>query len=209
MLALDHLAISARTLAEGTAAIEAALGVPLAPGGQHPHMATHNRLLSLGPDLYLEVIATDPAQPRPAWPRWFDLDRFTGPPRLTNWICRCDDLDAALATAPPGTGTPVALARGDFRWRMAVPDTGILPYDNTFPALIEWQGDAHPAPRLPDLGVRLIGLEIAHPDADGLRRALEGRLTDPRLTDPRLTITAGPPALRARFSTPQGERHLA
>lgn len=203
MLTLDHLAISARTLDEGTAAVEAALGVPLAPGGQHPHMATHNRLLSLGPDLYLEVIAADPAQPRPAWPRWFDLDRFTGPPRLTNWICRCDDLDAALSVAPPGTGTPVALARGDFRWRMAVPDTGILPFDNTFPALIEWQGTAHPAPRLPDLGLRLIGLEITHPDADGLRRALAGRLTDPRLT-----ITAGPPALRARLSTPHGERQL-
>ena len=61
-------------------------------------MATHNRLLGLG-DLYLEVIAADPSAPRPAWPRWFDLDRFTGAPRLTNWICACDDLEAAVAAA--------------------------------------------------------------------------------------------------------------
>ena len=33
---------------------------PLESGGRHPHMGTHNRLLSLGPDLYLEVIAVDP-----------------------------------------------------------------------------------------------------------------------------------------------------
>ncbi len=204
MLTLDHFAVSARNLAEGVAHVETALGISLSAGGQHPHMATHNRLLSLGPDLYLEVIAPDPAQPRPAWPRWFDLDRFTGPPRLTNWICRCADLDAELALSPPGTGLPVALSRGDFRWRMAVPETGILPFDNAFPALIQWDGSAHPAPRLPDPGIRLTRLEIAHPQADALSAALQGRLTDPRLH-----ITPGAQAMRATFATPQGERHLA
>jgi len=203
MLALDHLAISSTTLDEGVAATEAALGLPLAPGGQHPHMATHNRLLSLGPDLYLEVIAADPSQSRPTWPRWFDLDRFTGPPRLTNWICRTDDLDAELALAPDGTGTPIALQRGDFRWRMAVPSTGILPFDNRFPALIQWEGSAHPAPRLPDHGARLTALHITHPDATALRKALA------RLSDPRVTLAQGSPALRATITTPQGDRVLA
>lgn len=203
MLALDHLAVSCLTLDEGTAAVEAALGVPLAGGGQHPHMATHNRLLSLGPDLYLEVIAPDPARPRPAWPRWFDLDRFTGGPRLTNWICRCTDLAAELALSPAGTGTPVALTRGDFSWQMAVPETGILPFDNAFPALIQWEGTAHPAPGLPDCGVRLAGLEILHPKGNALRDALRDRLPDVRVT-----ITEGPQAMRATFATPQGERHL-
>jgi hypothetical protein len=203
MLTLDHLAISATSLDEGVAAVETALGVTLAPGGQHPHMATHNRLLSLGPDLYLEVIAADPAQPRPAWPRWFDLDRLKGPPRLTNWICRCDDIAAELALSPPGTGTPIALSRGDFRWQMAVPATGILPFDNAFPALIQWEGTAHPAPRLPDHGIRLTRFEIAHPEALALRAALRNRLHDPRIH-----ITPGPQAMRATFATPHGDRHL-
>ena len=35
MLRLDHLAVSATTLDEGVAAVEAALGVPMAGGGQH------------------------------------------------------------------------------------------------------------------------------------------------------------------------------
>ncbi|WGV16467.1 VOC family protein [Fuscovulum ytuae] len=203
MLRLDHLAVSCLALEDGAGAVEAALGLPLAPGGQHAHMATHNRLLSLGPDLYLEVIAPDPAQTGPAWPRWFDLDRFTGPPRLTNWICATDDLDAALALAPEGTGTPVALARGDFRWRMAVPANGILPFDNRYPALIEWEGAAHPAPRLPDHGARLMRLEVAHPDAPALRAALAS------LNDPRVVVVAGPPALRAIIATPEGDRVLA
>lgn len=202
MLALDHIAISAETLDAGAAWVEMALGLPLAGGGQHPLMGTHNRLLSLG-DLYLEVIATDPKAPKPAWPRWFGLDHFRGAPRLTNWICRTPDLDAALAAAPPGTGTATDLARGDYRWRFAVPATGKLPFDDRFPALIQWQGELHPAKSLRDHGIRLTALEITHPQAPALRRALQG------LTDPRVSVQLGPyHALRASFDTPNGPRVL-
>ena len=125
MLTFDHIAISAATLDQGVAAVESALGVSLAGGGQHPHMATHNRLLGLG-DLYLEVIAIDPSLPAPAWPRWFDLDNFRGTPRLTNWVARCENLTGALARSPAGTGVPVALQRNAYRWQMAVPADGKL-----------------------------------------------------------------------------------
>ena len=118
MLVLDHIAVAATDLAAGAQAVEAKLGLTLQPGGQHPHMGTHNRLMSLGPD-YLEVIAIDPEGATPAQPRWFDLDRFTGAPRATTWICRCDDLEAALAHAPPGTGRPWDLARADLRWSLS------------------------------------------------------------------------------------------
>jgi Glyoxalase-like domain len=202
-LMLDHLAISATTLDEGAAWVEAALGVPLVPGGKHPHMGTHNRLLSLG-DLYLEVIAIDPTSPRPAHPRWFDLDHFQGPPRLTNWICRTDDLDAALAAAPEGTGTATDLARGDYRWRFAIPASGQLPFDDSFPALIQWQGDLHPARALRDHGIRLVRLDITHPRAPALQTALRDLPADPRIT----LSTSPYRALRATFQTPQGLRVL-
>lgn len=203
MLIFDHLAVASQTLEAGVEAVEAALGVALAGGGKHPHMATHNRLLGLG-DLYLEVIASDPSEAHPAWPRWFDLDHFEGKPRLTNWVARCGDLAAEVAASPAGIGVPVALARGDFRWQMAVPTDGLLPFDGCFPALIAWQGAAHPAQRLPDAGVRLIQLEIAHPQAVALTKALAGRLSDPRVA-----IVPGPAkAMRASFSTPHGIRVL-
>jgi hypothetical protein len=203
MLRLDHLAVSATTLAEGVDVLEQALGVALAPGGIHALMSTYNRLLGLG-DIYLEVIAIDPAAPKPPHPRWFDLDHFTGRPRLTNWIVACNDLDAALATLPQGVGAAVDLERGDLRWRMAVPVDGRLPFGNAHPALIEWQGSAHPAQRLPDVGVRLDLLEIATPDAAALTAALAGKFTDARVH-----ITQGPEkAMRAQFSTPHGPRVL-
>lgn len=201
-LAFDHIAVAAGTLAEGVSMVEAALGVPLAGGGDHALMGTHNRLLGLG-DLYLEVIAVNPAAPPPGRPRWFDLDHFAGPPRLTNWVARCDDLDTALAAAPPGTGRPLALARGAYRWQMAVPDDGRLPFDGAFPALIHWQGDLHPAAALPDHGLRLTRLTLTHPDAPALRQAL-----GPLAHDPRIAVALGPAGLSARIDTPQGPRLL-
>lgn len=199
---LDHIAVAATSLAEGVAHVEAALGVALGSAiGLHAHMSTHNRLLGLGPTDYLEVIAIDPGAPKPAHPRWFRLDQTTGPPRLTNWIARVDNLAAALALAPSGSGHSVDLARGDFRWRMAVPGDGQLPFDDCFPGLIEWQGPK-PSDRLADAGCRLTRLEIAHPEAALLAKLLP-------VTDPRLVFVTGASALRATFSTPHGIRTLA
>ncbi len=200
---LDHLAVAAQTLAEGVEAVEAALGVTLAGGGQHQTMGTHNRLLAIG-DVYLEVIAVDPSLPRPTWPRWFDLDHFIGPPRLTNWVAATDNLEQDLALSPAGTGKAIALARGDLAWRMAVPADGRLPFGGAHPALIAWQGAHHPIQMLPDSGLRLVRLEVLHPEAEALRAALAGRMADPRIE-----IIQGPAkALRADISTPRGRRIL-
>jgi hypothetical protein len=201
---LDHLAVSGETLEEAAAAVEAALGLPMLPGGQHDVFITHNRLLGLADGLYLEAIAADPTRPAPDRPRWFDLDSFAGPARLTNWICATDDLDALLAALPVDAGTPVALSRGELRWRMAVPADGRLPFDNLFPPLIEWQAGLHPAKRLPDSGCRLRRMIVSHPEALALRDLLA-----PHLSDNRLIFEPGPAALRAEIETPHGLRLLA
>ncbi|WP_397542349.1 VOC family protein [Roseovarius salis] len=201
-LELDHLAVAAETLEAGRAAVEDTLGVGLQPGGRHTHFGTHNLLLGLEEGLYLEVIAIDPGAPAPGYPRWFDLDRFAGRPRPRAWICRTDDLDAFVG-AQPEAGRPVALKRGDLRWRMAVPDTGILPRDNAYPAVIQWEAGGHPADRLSASGCRLERLVVAHPDA----RALAARLA-PVLRDTRVAFETGKRALRAEIATPHGQRVL-
>jgi hypothetical protein len=202
MLRFDHLAVSASDLAEGVAWVQDALGVTMAGGGQHLHMGTHNRLLGLG-DLYLEVIAVDPNAPRPAWPRWFDLDNFQGHPRLTNWVAGSESITAVVAASPKGVGVPVGLARGDYLWQMAVPSDGKLPFDGGFPALIEWEGDMHPAKALPESEVRLRRLIVAHPQFADLRVALAGIFADVRVE-----IVPGNFAMRAEFDTPHGLRVL-
>lgn len=203
MLELDHIAVAANSLDEGRAYVEQTLGIPLAPGGQHPLMGTHNLLVGLEDGLYFEVIAIDPDAPKPAHPRWFDLDNFSGPPRLTNWVCRTPDITAALADLPDA-GTALDITRGDLRWFMAVPADGCLPFDNIHPAVMQWQGEAHPAPRLPQSGARLTALRVFHPQAEALRDRLAPHLEDARIS----YHTADAPALEAVFDTPHGERVL-
>ncbi|MFK7879771.1 VOC family protein [Roseobacter sp.] len=200
---LDHLAISGETLEEARAYVEDKLGVSLNAGGQHDFFATHNALLGLEDGLYLEAIAIDPEAPAPERPRWFDLDRFSGAPRLTNWICRTENLAGQLADMPAKMGASVALQRADLRWRMAVPDDGLLPFDNCAPALMQWDTPFHPADTLRSSGVRLRRLTVSHPKADALQALISGQLRDDRLR-----YVKGDVALAAEFDTPHGSRIL-
>ena len=199
----DHIAISGNTLAEAVDHVEASLGVRLQAGGAHAVFHTHNMLLGLEDGLYLEAIAINPSAPKPDRARWFDLDRFEGAARLTNWICRCDDLEAALEGLGEDFGRPVDLQRGDLRWRMAVPQSGILPFANKAPALIEWQTDVHPAAKLTPSGVRLRRLTLCHPDAKMLAARMGGALVDDRIR-----FEQGTSAISAAFDTPSGPREI-
>lgn len=201
MLRLDHLAVAAETLAEAVAHVEEALGIKMGPGGEHAHFGTHNQLIGLADGLYLEAIAANPAAEALPYPRWFDLDRLQGGPRLGNWICRSDDLDGELARLDVEAGKPIALSRGDLKWRMAVPNSGVLPFDNRFPALIQWDVEVTPAELLPASGVALTRLEVAHPEAAALAAAVG-------LQDERVVFVDGPSELRATFETPHGVRVL-
>ncbi|WGH79046.1 VOC family protein [Jannaschia ovalis] len=199
MPVFDHFAVSAATLAEGVAHVEAQTGHVMGPGGVHELMGTHNRLSGLAPGEYMEVIAIDPAAPAPGRARWFDLDRRSGPPRLSNWIARTDDLEGRIA-AFPRAGRILSFARGPFRWRMAVPDDGILPFEGCFPALIQWDSAR---PRFPDDGLRLTRLELRHPEAPALAEALAGLIDDPRIS-----VAPGALRLTATLDTPEGARTL-
>ena len=197
---LDHIVVTAPDLEEGACWLQERLGVAPGPGGRHALMSTHNRLLSLGRDCYLEVIAPDPDAPEPGRPRWFELDRRTVS-ALTDWVVRVDDLDDALAAAPEGAGEATALERSGLCWRMGVTADGRTPLGGSHPMILRWDGEGA-AGRLPDAGCRLASLTVETPEADALRAALS-------LVDPRVRIVRGP-ALRlsAEIDTPHGRRAL-
>lgn len=190
--AIDHLVVSCQDLERGCADLEQVLGVALEPGGRHAAFGTHNRLLSLGPDAYLEVIAVDPDAPAPDRVRWFDLDRFSGAVRLTHWAVRVPDIAAAWPD-----GAVLELERGAYRWAMAVAEDGVLPFDDVHPALLEWRGP-HPAAALPDRGVRLAEVVLQAPDPTRLAGL-------PGSGDPRVRATRGLPRVSARLTGPGGE----
>ncbi len=199
MLKLDHIAVAGETLEAAQAHVEGALGVPLQEGGQHARFSTHNALLGLADGLYLEAIAVDPAQTPEHTPRWFDLDRFTGQPRLTNWICSSEDLARTLENLPQA-GHIHALSRGALQWQMAVPETGVLPFDNLCPALLQWDCP-HPAAALTQQGCSLQLLIVCHPEAKALAQ-LCGPVKGP------VVFETGAPQLIAEIQTPHGLRLL-
>lgn len=202
---IDHLVVTAPSLAAGVAYVRERLGVSPQPGGQHPRMGTHNCVLRLGPACYLEVIAVDPQSGTPEFPRWFQLDQACRRPRLAAWIARTDALRAAT-TAWAAFGRIESMTRGALRWEIALPEGGALPYDGVAPMLIQWQGP-HPAGAMADSGCSLISLEGRHPQAP----AIEGLLRAIGLQPPVPITLPGPgqpPHLVARFQTRSGPRVL-
>jgi len=172
----DHLVLATRDLDAGTAWLKDRLGVALAEGGRHDRMGTHNRLLSLGENFYLELIAIDPQAPPPGRPRWFGLDRQQAlpadRPRLIHWVARSDNIQRDAAASTEALGDILPMERGDYRWRITVPPDGHLPGNGLVPTLIQWDVPFHPAARLPDAGCRLMKLEGFHPQPERIKHAL-------------------------------------
>lgn len=215
-IGLDHLVLGAYDLRQGIDHVEACLGLSCQPGGAHPVMGTHNALLRLGADTYLEVIAIDPDAAAPSAPRWFGLDEgalqaaLRQRPRLLTWVARCSDLDAALARCRHDAGRPRAMQRGGLHWRIAVPADGRLVERGLVPPLIEWgAGISPPALRLPDDGARLAALEGFHPEPQRVVAELEPLGLDRLLPVEPVTDAAGAAGLRALIETPAGQRTLA
>jgi len=225
---LDHLVVLATSLASGVAWAEATLGVTPGPGGEHPLMGTHNRLLRLRTSsdqattqpgaAYLEIIAINPAATptlQPPERRWFDMDDpalrervAQMGPQLVHWVARVPDLTAALLA-----WRELGIARGEARaasrptpggllqWQISLRPDGQRLFDGCLPTLIEW-GPHHPTAAMPDSGLTLQSLALQHPQATLLQAACQAIGLDEVL------ISAGPARLSAQLATPCGSLTL-
>ena len=175
---LDHLVVAAVSLADGIEYISEMTGVAPQPGGKHVAMGTHNALVRLSEKTFLEIIAIDPAGTKPSRPRWFELDNIalqaelTERPRLIHWVARTTGIDTVAASCPIPLGSVHGMARGDYRWRITIPDDGSLPGRGIVPTLIQWDVPQHPAESLPKSGMSLVSLAAAHPEPAAIRAAL-------------------------------------
>jgi len=217
---VDHLVYGALELASAVTRLEALLGVAAAAGGRHEGRGTHNALLALGDDVYLEVIAPDPAQPAPAGPRPFGLDDLTQP-RLVTFAVH-------PASGSPDPQRESAVQRLE-RWRRRAQERGYdpgpvltggrrrpdgtelswhlcqhrrLPFGGAVPFLIDWGRTQSPARTAP-AGCRLLELEVGHPQPAAARAAL-------RALEVAVPVRSSPaPLLQATLATPRGRVLLA
>jgi hypothetical protein len=212
MTEIDHIAVIAPDLGAGVAWVREALGVTMPAGGKHPEMGTHNCLVGLGSEIYLEVIAADPAAPRPAHRRWFGLDdreaverHWREGRRLRGYVARCTDIAATIGAEGETFGSPMRISRGDRHWLFATRADGELPLGGALPCLIDWGKRGTPAPAMPDLGLQLQRLSVETPGPDAVHAALDavGMARKPE-------IRRGPEVrLTATIATPSGVRVLS
>lgn len=205
LLTLDHLAVAAKYLTPGVNHVSEQLSVTPPFGGEHALMNTHNHLMKLGTDEFLEIISINPAASVPERPRWFALDEFNeDTPRLITWVARTDDLDAALNATHFINWQALTVSRGELTWRIAVREDGSLPFDGAFPTIIEWPMRPFPGSKMTDFDCSLNALHITHPKADKLVELLSTLIDDHRIS-----ITQGEETvLSAVIDTPGGPRKL-
>jgi hypothetical protein len=167
---IDHVVLGIADLDRGIAELQRRTGVRAVPGGSHPGRGTHNALMSLGPGVYLEIIAPDPAQKTP--PQGFDMLASLEKLTPVGWAVATDDAPALRADL-----AELGLNLGKLRpGERSLPGGGKLTWvsfglseaPELAPFFITWgQGVRHPSATSPG-GCKLKALALASPDATRL-----------------------------------------
>ena len=175
MLQIDHLVIGIAALDAGVRKFEELTGVRPAYGGEHPHLGTHNALISLGDRTYLELLA-----PRPGADVTESLQFLAQLPEITPvmWAVSTNNITETadrLASAGYEVTEPVPGSRrqengSTLHWtilEMAAPNLAGAPF------FIEWsETSVHPSESSPG-GCELGSLEIKDPRPDQLQGLIQ------------------------------------
>ncbi len=172
---IDHLILAINDLPAGIARFEKLTGVKPVDGGRHPHLGTHNALIALGPQLYLEILAPHPEMvliDAMAWLR--DIDHL----EPMGWAGSTTDMKDLIETLrshgyETTEGSPGSRARPDgatLTWitmGLTAPDIPGAPF------FIEWGPTSmHPATTSP-VGCTLEALGVTVSDSKKLIRLLD------------------------------------
>ena len=179
---IDHLVIVAEDLEKATRQVQDFLRTKFLKGGKHPLMATHNSLIKLQNLLYLEIIAVDPSAPTSknstSQNRWFSLDDHATQQRLSRgpqplcWIVAVDNIERAVAHCGYNPGNVIVMKRGNFNWKITIPENGNLSEGGVLPILIEWPSGSNPTGTMPESNIFLEKLTLFHSNPIKIRQML-------------------------------------
>jgi hypothetical protein len=208
-LPLDHIVFAVPDLEDAIAQVEKQTGVCARLGGRHDDFGSHNAILPLEDETYLELIALDPENPAPPQPAPFGLADLCEA-RLVTWAVRSRNIDPDTTRSKArgydtGLTLPASRSRPDgarLEWKLTFRPE---PFgDGLVPFVIDWLDAPHPA-RLADWQAprcTLRRFDALHPRPGEIRAALDA-------LGVRLTVSeARIPALRATIEGPSGSLEL-
>lgn len=171
---IDHLLYGTRSLTDGIRYICELTGVQPVMGGSHPGLGTHNALIGLGNNIYLEIIAPDPEQSVERV--WMDLDKLEQP-QLFRWAATTQNAEKvrqAGLTAGFDIGEVKAGSRYKpdgslLEWTLSDPNVNLA--NGPIPFFIYWGTSGNPSPNLPH-GCILESFKAFHPDPVEVRKKL-------------------------------------
>ena len=175
---IDHIVIGAANLISGTNILETKLGTKFSSGGEHQIMGTHNKLLKLQSDIYLEIIANNPDVDNPSRQRWFSLDeartkeKIQHSPRALCWVLEVDNIENTVKRCGYNPGEILQLSRDDLTWKVTVPSNGKLLENGVLPVLIEWPSDQHPSKKLNNSKVSINKISLFHPEPNKINNII-------------------------------------
>ena len=210
---IDHIVIGAANLEKATKKVEGLLQTKFSTSGKHSLMATHNRLARLQNSAYMEIIAIDPSASFPKScfqeKRWFSLDSATTQRRLTTgpqplcWVVAVNNIEQFASNCGYSPGRVTEMSRGDFRWKLTVPNNGDLSEGGVLPVFIEWPKGKNPAEAMPESNLVFKQITLFHPSPD----FIEPILSAMDIAVP-INIKLGEPAIQFTFKTPNGNTVL-
>lgn len=205
---IDHFMIAASDLDRLSEYFTTVTGLPAAAGGSHPDLGTRNKLVATTTDVYLELIAPDPALNVNSDLREA-IEQMEDP--VLHRIIALGSLERfpAIADAYERAGVPAVVrplsretASGEvLHWHLLMPaarnEFGIFA-----PLFIDWGTATHPSRSLPPAACTLVGCQAAHPEPERIQALWQDIGFDMPLAE------EDEPGLSILLDTPKGRVEL-
>lgn len=201
---IDHIVWAGSDLDALRNTFTAMTGIEATPGGRHPTMGTHNALVSLSGDAYLELLAAD-AQGQTSQNMGGQLAGFASP-QVFAFMLKASDLeDIQACLAKEGIAADLIAASrttpegNTLTWRLLIPRDAR--WASFLPVFIDWMDTPHPSATAPT-GCTFHRLRIHHPQAPRLKALFE------QLHCPIEVVQADTPDIELSFASPKGTHVL-
>ncbi len=164
---IDHIVYAVPNLKTSMDNIENLFGIRPVYGGRHLEQGTHNALLNLGNEIYLELLAIDPENKSILPPLWMGVNLITKP-TITRWARKSKTLQADVnllkkinpVLSKTKTGMRQKQDGSILKWELSIPDAE--PLVEVLPFFIDWKDSEHPTAKIPQ-HCTLISFELRHP----------------------------------------------